>query len=97
MQTVNSTTYDDFDSYHKIEKEVEEKEVKEDIETNDLIDEVDHTENVDPVDQTEQIDPTEEIDLDDPVDPVDSTIIKTGEDITIEKHLKNYLDKDDEE
>jgi ribosomal protein L37AE/L43A len=108
LQTVNSTVYEDIDSYHKpIKEEVEEEEKPiEKIETTEIPETTEATKSIEPIvddtDDTDEIEEnTENIDPIDPADIVELSEdqeghVKTDEELTIEKELKNLLDKDDE-
>lgn len=96
LQTINSTSYSDY--YKPIN--VDTKEIIDNTDEEDAVEKTEKVESIDEVDPIEEVDLDEAIDVNDPADAaenLDSTIIKSDEDLTIEKHIKNYLDKDDEE
>jgi DNA-directed RNA polymerase subunit M/transcription elongation factor TFIIS len=98
LQTVHSTTYDDVDHYHAPAKESDEKAMKE---VEDTIEEVEEATSVEenassPVENVESIEASDLEDIEDIVETEEHTIIKTDEDLTIEKKLKDFLDKDEE-
>ena len=97
LQTVHSTTYDDVDHYHAPAKESDEKTMKEVEDTIEEVEEATVEENASSsVGNVESIEASDLEDIEDIIEIEEHTIIKTDEDLTIEKKLKDFLDKDEE-
>jgi len=97
LQTVHSTTYDDVDHYHAPAKESDEKAMKEVEDTIEEVEEATVEENASsPIENVESIEASDLEDIEDIIETEEHTIIKTDEDLTIEKKLKDFLDKDEE-